>query len=244
MKRIRITQPKNQSLTYQYKDILHDALVNGWIAAGAKPEEVVGSRARPWHFGALGWRRRKENAVHTLIVGTADQHLSKILTNIQPGNIKQVRALTEEAVDFSAANIEDDPAPVIRGQKHLGALMLSPLVVSIPLSSRNGRKWQTCLTDFDASAAVSTRLTRIMGRKVNIQVLPDTLYLRSRPRHDVLVRLKKLANGKEVFVLGMKMPLVLEANEEDLALAWYAGIGEKNRNGFGCIGSVDRGVGR
>ena len=244
MKRVRITQPKNQSLTYRYGDVLHDALVNGWIAAGAKPEEVVGPNARPWHFGALGWRRRQESAVHTLTIGTADQHLSKILTNIRPEDIKQVRALTEEAVDFSAANVENDPAPVIRGQKYLGALMLSPLVVSIPLLSRNGRKWQACLTDFDASAAISTRLTRITGRRVDIRVLPDTLYLRSRSRHDVLVRLKKLANGKEVFVIGMKMPLVLEADEEDLALAWYAGIGEKNRNGFGCIGSVDRGVGR
>ena len=244
MKRIRITQPKNQSLTYLYKDILHDALVNAWILAGAEPEEVVGPNARPWHFGALGWRRRQENAVHTLVVGTYDQHLSNILTNIRPEDIQQARALTGEAVDFSAAKVEDDPAPVIWGQKHLGALMLSPLVVSVPLSSRNGRKWQTCLTDFDASAAISARLTRLTGRKVNIRVLPDTLYLRSRSRHDVLVRLKKLVNGKEVYVIGMKMPLVLEANEEDLALAWYAGIGEKNRNGFGCIGSVDRGVGR
>jgi CRISPR-associated endoribonuclease Cas6 len=244
MQRVRIILPKNQSASYVYLDILHDAIVNAWVAAGAGAEEVVGPTARLWHFGALGWRGKNVNYVHTLVVGTPDKQLAKILSCIRTEEIKHVRAFTGEAVDFSAANIEDDPAPVVSRQRHMGVLMLSPLAVSIPASSRNGRKWHRFLTDFDAGEAISARLSRIAHRKVQINIWPDSLYLRIHPRHDVLVRLKKLANGKEAFVIGMKSPLVIEANEKDLELAWYAGIGEKNRSGFGCIGAVEKGVGR
>lgn len=244
MHRVRISLPKNQAVSYSYLDILHDSLVNAWVAAGVSPKEVIGAAARSWHFGVLGWRGKDRNFAHTLVVGTPDEKLSKVLSDIRPEEIRHARALTEEAVDFSAANIENDPAPVAPGQKHLGVLMLSPLAVSIPKTSRNGRKWHQSFMDFDASEAISTRLSRLARRKVEIRVWPDTLYLRTHPRHDVLVRMKRLANGKEAFVIGMRSPLVLEANEEDLTLAWHTGIGEKNRNGFGCIGAVEKGVGR
>ncbi len=51
-------------------------------------------------------------------------------------------------------------------------------------------------------------------------------------------------SGKTVFVIGMNAPLVLSGSEEDLRFAWYTGIGEKTRNGFGCIGLAEQGVGR
>ena len=42
----------------------------------------------------------------------------------------------------------------------------------------------------------------------------------------------------------MQAPLLLEGSEEDLRFAWYAGLGEKTRNGFGCLGLIEQGVGR
>lgn len=244
MHRVRITLPKNHAASYEFLDILHDALVNAWVSAGAAPEKIVGPAAHLWHFGALGWRSRQCNFVHTLVVGTPDEELARFLGRIRQEEIRQARAVTGEAVDFSAADIHVDPSPVVPGQTHLGVLMLSPLAVSIPIASRNGRKWQKCLTDFDVGQAVSMRLSRLAQRKVQIRIWPDTLYLRSHPQHDVLVRIKKKTNGKEAFLIGMKCPLVMEASEQDLELAWYAGIGEKNRSGFGCIGAVEKGVGR
>lgn len=96
----------------------------------------------------------------------------------------------------------------------------------------------------DLAAAVNARLSRLAGRSVNLQVEPDSLYLRANPRHSVLVSLKRKPNGRHAFVIGMSAPLVLAGSEADLRLAWYAGIGEKTRNGFGCIGLLERGVGR
>jgi CRISPR-associated endoribonuclease Cas6 len=244
MYRIRITLPKHKAVSYRYLDILHDALVNGWIAAGADPFAIIGQQARPWNFGTLGWRRKEDNLVHTLVVGTSDEKLANILTRINPSEIRQVRAATEEFVDFSTAVIQADPAPIAAGQKHLGVLMLSPLVVSVPISLRNGKKWYGNITGFDVTTAVNARLSNLTGRKTNLTIWPDTLYLRIHPQHDVLVRTKKTANAKEAFIIGMKCPLVIEGDAKDLALAWYTGLGEKNRNGFGCIGTVDKGVGR
>jgi CRISPR/Cas system endoribonuclease Cas6 (RAMP superfamily) len=72
----------------------------------------------------------------------------------------------------------------------------------------------------------------------------DPLYLRANPNHTTCITVKKFANGKRCFVLGMQAPLVLAGSEEDLRFAWYAGVGQKNRNGFGCLGLLEQGVGR
>lgn len=244
MHRIRIQTPKQCAEPYHYLDILHDALVNAWVAAGASPESVVGFDAKPWHFGALGWRGRDCNFVHTLVVGSPDPDLAEILKQVRTEEIRHVRALTGEAVDFSKASVEDDPAPIAPGQNQMGALMLSPLAVSAPKAQRNGRKWLTDLSGFPVGEAISARLSRLAGRPVQIRAWPDSLYLRTHPKHHVLVRTRRDKNGRESFVIGMKSPLVLEGSSRDLELAWCAGLGEKNRMGFGCIGTAERGVGR
>ncbi|RKZ38602.1 MAG: CRISPR-associated protein Cas6, partial [Gammaproteobacteria bacterium] len=87
-------------------------------------------------------------------------------------------------------------------------------------------------------------LSRLAGREIKLQVQPDSLYIRINPDHSVLVPMKLMRNGKTVFVIGMNAPLVLSGSEEDLRFAWYTGIGEKTRNGFGCIGLAEQGVGR
>ncbi|WP_006788287.1 CRISPR-associated endoribonuclease Cas6 [Thiorhodospira sibirica] len=60
----------------------------------------------------------------------------------------------------------------------------------------------------------------------------------------LIVPQKGFAHGKISFVIGLAAPLLLEGSVEDLRFAWYAGVGEKNRNGFGCLGLLEAGVGR
>lgn len=239
MYRTRMILPKRESIAYRNLDIIHDALVNGLDKAGA--DRLVGYDARPWHFAALGWHHRNGNRCHTLVVGSPDQTLGEYLKKINPADVVHARAQTSEAVDFARAEITPDPDPVAPEQTAIGVVMLSPLAVS----SRNGkRRWHTRLNEFDLSAAVNHRLSRIAGRTVSLRIEPDRLYLRSCPKYDTLVQTKEMKNGSRAFVIGMRVPLVLQGSEADLRLAWYAGIGEKNRNGFGCIGLAERGVGR
>ncbi|MDM8524305.1 CRISPR-associated endoribonuclease Cas6 [Desulfococcaceae bacterium HSG8] len=241
MYRIRLILPKRQDVGYRNLDILHDALINAWECAGAKADQVMGMNAGLWNFGALGWRRG-ENRVHTLVISTSDPELSQYLKRFNPSDVNYARAVTGEAVEFSNAEICEDPDPVAPGQTAMGVIMLSPLAVS--RKDKSGKRWYNNLDKTDLSAAINTRLSRLTGRKVQLQAHPDRLYIRSNPRYDTLVQIKEMSKGRKVFVIGMRIPLVLQGNENDLRLAWYAGIGEKTRNGFGCVGLAERGVGR
>ena len=92
MYRLHIGLPKGQAASYRYLDLLHNALVNAWIAAGAAADEVVGAAAWPWNFAALGWHRKDRNYVHTLVVSTPDPGLAKRLRVLDPASIRYARA--------------------------------------------------------------------------------------------------------------------------------------------------------
>ncbi len=241
MRRIRISLPKAQE-HYKYLDILHDALVSGLIAAGAKKEQVIHMTALPWNFAALGHHHQKDNMAHTLVVSTPDANLAKILSRLNPKDIRYARANTLEAVNFADAKISIEDDPIMPKQNVLGVLMLSPLLISNKTSAKD-KRWHKHLGQFDLSTAINHRLSRLAGREIKLQVEPDSLYLRCNPDHSMLVP-TKLVRGKSVFVIGMRAPLLLIGNEADLRFAWYAGLGEKTRNGFGCIGLAEQGVGR
>ncbi len=231
-------------MTYRNLDLLHDALVNAWVDAGACGDAITGSKAFPWHFGVLGWHYGDTNRCHTLVVGSPDPTLSNYLKRLKPNSLIHARAQTAEFVDFSKADVLPDPDPVAPGQSALGVVMLSPLAISRQDDGDHCLRWHTDLKDADISNAVSHRLSRLAGRRVELRIEPDRLYLRTHPHHDSLIQIKELKSGRRSFVIGMRAPLIFHGKTEDLRFAWYAGVGEKNRMGFGCIGLVERGVGR
>jgi CRISPR-associated endoribonuclease Cas6 len=240
MNRIRIRLPK--TACYQHLDLLHDALINGFTATGVEAEEIIGSSASPWNFAALGRRYKDASSVHTLVVSTLDPRLAQKLRQMDPVHIRHARAQTAEMIDFSSAEVIQEQDPIPPGEGVMGLLMLSPLAISI--RENNRKRWLKDLSSIDLATVINRRLSRLAGREVRLQAQPDRLYLRANPEHSVLVPLKKMANGKRSFVIGMRAPLVLAGSEVDLRLAWYAGIGEKTRSGFGCLGLLEQGVGR
>lgn len=242
MRRIRICLPRNQMATYRHLDVLHDALIQGWEATGVSADLVMGYRARPWTFAALGYHRQRTGYAHTLVVATPDPLLSEKLATLKTAAICYTRASTTETVDFSAAEIFPDPDPIVPGTHGLGVLMLSPLALSVPGEGR--RRWMQQLNGMDLAAAINPRLSRLADRPVTLHIQADSLYLRANPRHSVLVSVKQTPSGQSSFVIGLSAPLVLMGSEADLRLAWYAGLGEKTRVGFGCIGLLEQGAGR
>jgi CRISPR-associated endoribonuclease Cas6 len=243
VQRIRIQLSSKKSEYYQFLDILHDAIVNAWTAAGAMSEQVTGINALPWNFAALGGQtQQRDKTVHTLIVSTPNTELAKILVNFNSADIQYARASTIEMVNFSEAQITIEDDPILPNQNVLGVLMLSPLLISDKTAHK--KRWHKHLEQCDLTAAINHRLTRIAGRDVQLQIQPDSLYLRRNSDHSVFVPMKQMPNGKTAFVIGMTAPLVLTGNDDDLRLAWYTGIGEKTRNGFGCIGLAEQGIGR
>ena len=242
MNRIRLSLPRGQWAKFQHQDLVHDAIVNALIAAGATPEQVVGAGAEPWTFAALGYHRAHDGRIHGLVISTPSPVLAHALAVLESTAVRYARASTGELIDFSAATVTTETPPGCTDPGVLGVLTLSPIVISDRASKM--KRWLTQLDQVDLAAAVNTRLSKIAGRPVVLSVQPDSLYLRANPRHSVLVSTKRMRNGREAFVIGMQAPLVLAGSREDLLLAWYAGLGEKTRNGFGCLGLAEEGVGR
>ena len=163
MLRIRLQLPRHQTQNYRYYDILHDALINAWIAAGADPKDVLGSSALLWNFAALGKHEGKQGYVHTLVVSTPDARLSSYLAKFTPSSVRYIRASTEEFIDFSAAKIAQEDDPIIRGHKNLGVCLLSPL--AIQKRENKHKQWHQKLGDVDLSAAINHRLSRLRNFK-------------------------------------------------------------------------------
>lgn len=246
MLRIRLQLPKGEPLQqYDHHDLLHDALINGLTAAGADSSELIGPQAKPWTFAPIGWHRGHQGYVHTLVVSTADSGLARALSRLDPAHVVQ-RRWDAASVNFAAASVRMEPDPVLPGQTQLGCLLLSPLVLQDHSHTGKGKRWHRNLNDLSADLGqiINRKLSFMAGREVQLGLFPDSLYLRANPQHSVLVNLKTFRDGSKSFVIGMQAPLLLEGSEEDLRLAWYAGIGEKTRSGFGCLGLVEQGVGR
>lgn len=113
--------------------------------------------------------------------------------------------------------------------------MLTPLAIS-RRDDRTGGRWHADPSEVDLSAAVNRRLSRIAGRLVYLRIVPDEMYITTR-RQSCAARVDvKRMESKSAIVVGMTFPFTLSGSPDDLRLAWYAGIGEKNRLGFGFFG--------
>lgn len=242
MFRIRISLPKTQRpQAYNHQDIIHDALVNAWDKAGLESQFITGEFAKNWNFAPLGYHRKHNGYVHSLIVSTPDPELGLILQHFKAEHITK-RRWDEHFINFSEASIEIEPAPIFPKQQELSCLLLSPLVLKDKEKSLLGKKiWHKNIQHCpDLNKRINQRLSKIANREVHLNIIPDPLYLRANPEHSVLVQLKQ--KQYKSFVIGMQFPLVLQGSEDDLRLAWYAGLGEKARNGFGCLGLAEQGV--
>jgi len=242
MLRIRIQLPTRQTQSYSHYDLIHDALINAWLKTGASAEHVIGHKAALWNFAALGHHQNNRGFVHSLIVSTSDAELALSLSKMQAEHIQKTRQHSQEKISFANAKIslEADPIPPHEGIMSL--LMLSPLAIRNKTHAK--KHWYSNLNDVALSDAINYRLSKLAQRPIDLMAQVDMLYLRANPKHSVYVNLKHYANGQRDFVIGMQAPLILAGCEADLRFAWYTGLGEKTRNGFGCIGLLENGVGR
>lgn len=130
MHRLRLHLPSGRWATYRHLDLVHDALVNALIAAGAQPEQVIGAQALPWTFAPLGFHHHHEGKVHTLVVSTPSSALAPILAALDPGTLRYARTMTGELFDFTAATVDIAAPPMLTAQAVLGVLTLSPIAIT------------------------------------------------------------------------------------------------------------------
>ena len=237
--RIRLTAPRGGAIRFRFLDSVHGAIVRAWCTAGARTDEVVGSTASTWSYGAVGTATGRDVIMTSLVVGAEGHRLTELLSRLQPSSVHK-ESSNGDTLDLSQWSMRSDPLPVIGdsdGIADLPVIMLSPLVIS---SKVERGKWETDLNALGdrLAPAVNARLSRLTDRAVNLTITPDRLYLRANPRHSTLVCTRAVPGRNPAYVLGTRCPMTLRGRVEDLALAWSLGIGEKNRYGFGCIGAA------
>lgn len=239
--RIRFSPPRGEYARFHFLDSLHGALVHGWTACGAKGVQVVGPNAANWSFGAIGTATPRGFLLKSVVVGVEAGSLDQFIRQLRPEMICKA-STNGDVLDLSTWDKSVEELPVAEGpggSATLPTIMLSPLALSVP--GRKGR-WYASLSEVEPSLseAVNSRLSRLTGREVRLDVQADRLYLRANPHHSTLVRTRAVRGARPAFVIGMMCPLVINGSLEDLRSAWTLGIGEKNRYGFGCIGFAGR----
>mgnify|MGYP002714758848 FL=1 len=235
-KRIRFRAPYP---CYEAQDQVHDAFVHAFILLGATPEQVIGADAEDWNFGidCIEGPARHIRRIRSVIVSSASPALARLIVRMQPGHIQR-RPENGRVIDFSAGLPSFEPAPLVPGCEALPVVMISPLVISRQGGDGSAIRQHQSLAGVDLSAALSSSLSRAVKREVQLEVMPDDFYIAARNGDVARSYPVKHIDGKASCVVGFKIPLVLLGSPEDLAAAWYAGLGAKRRMGFGCIGAV------
>jgi CRISPR-associated endoribonuclease Cas6 len=121
----------------------------------------------------------------------------------------------------------------------LAICFASPFLLSQPRANRaSGKGYVEDIRGQDLSLAFSRGLTRRLGRQVDIQVAIDPLSLATDGARPRIVSLRKAANRK-VMVPAFSVQMTLRGTTDDLRAAYYAGLGEKTRYGFGCPATLN-----
>jgi hypothetical protein len=238
MHRVHLDLRPCVGLVFRSNDLIHDALIAGFAASGMPADRLVGAAAEPFCFATHAVPRKGHLHLRGLTISTSSSELGTTLRRLDPCSCTKSRAATGEAISLAGARVLPISSPVIPGVTEIGVVTLSPIVIS----QRGTRRWLDCFDRKTVQSAVNTRLSRLAGRSVCLEIEADPLYLRrtARPLRRVVVKL--LPNGREAYVFGLVLPLRLSGSSDDLDFAWYAGLGEKTRMGFGVIESAERGL--
>lgn len=240
MRRLRIRAPKGRLHRYRNTDLVKDGVSAMLMATGAPEALVVGRDAAHWMCGPVFSNKASDGtrSFSQIVMSTPDERLSAFFPRCKPSDLRKVEPATGEELDMSGSTVLDDPDPVVDGMTaFLDLEFLTPFCVS-RRGDRSGGKWADDAETVDLSAAVNHRLSRLAGRPVRLVLAPDDEYLATRHRHSVRVSVKERRQGQEVqpsVVVGLRFPFILSGSAEDLRFAWYAGLGEKNRLGFGAV---------
>lgn len=184
-----------------------------------------------WGFGVRAWRipgPQRLYQVREIIVGTADPAIAKALAAMTADDLVEPNAVPGAGIDFRAARIVTEspwlPTPAAEFRT------VSPIRV---LAGRH----QTILElgpQFDE--AVNRTMATRFNRRFQLRVQPDSAYVRRRNGKIVArMAIKRQTDGRVTVYPGLVFPFVLAGPPEDLAVAWYSGLGGSTGMGFGCI---------
>lgn len=232
MFRIQIILDKTPQ-TYRYLDSVHDALINGLTATGIPFEKLAGMNSDPWTFACKGFARANgEMTLKSILVSTASPEIAEAMKKLNPAHLVKVSS-NGDVIDMRKSRIFVEQRGPVPGQDEVCVAFASRFALILP---KKGARVKTafCRTPSDTnfSDAIKSSLDRRARRELDIQVGIDrlTLMTEGTPR---FISLRK-AGTKRIMIPAFNMPITLRGKPEDVAFAFYAGMGAKANQGFGC----------
>jgi hypothetical protein len=206
--------------------------VSGLVAAGAASADLVGPAAHPWTFAMAG---RAQPGSPTLIssvtLSTASATLAGVFLRLRVHQVA-VRSSNGDVIDLAGARLEMLP-DLAEGTDEMMVCFASPFALIRPKEGRTKTAFVESLDDVDVDAALRRGLERRFGRTLRLSFHIDRLSLASDVTRR-LVRLRRLPDGRPLFVPAFAVPMTLRGDPADLRAAYLAGLGAKTHAGLGC----------
>lgn len=183
-----------------------------------------------WGFGVHARRVANQRfyRVHEIIVGSSEPSISSVIERITVADLVEPNAVPGAGISLQHAEIFTEtpwvPTPVAQ------FIAVSPLRV---LAGHH----QTILElGQDFERALNRTMQTRFSRRFHLEFRPDSWYVRRRNGNIVArMAIKQGPNGRITVYPGLVLPFVLMGPPEDIAVAWYSGLGGSTGMGFGCI---------
>lgn len=228
---------ESHALPYRYLDSIHAGVITAMKAADLPPDLVIGPNARPWTFATKGFAQKGGKLfLKGITISTCDSNIAEGLRRLNPADIRH-QSSNGDKIDLTGARKIVISDPIINGQEAISICFASPFVLSqARLSDNPAKAYAVSLAGLNLSEAFSSGLTRRLGHPVTLDVHADPLSLAidGKPR---IVSLRAAPN-RRVTIPAFSMLLTLRGTTDDLRAAYFGGLGEKTRYGFGCAATL------
>lgn len=230
---------EGRALPYAYLDSIHAAIVAGLTAEELSSRQLIGRDAAPWTFAAKGFSRPGGRLfLSGLTISTCDEGVGEALRRLKPENVRRLSS-NGDCIDLKGARKIVIQEPFLDGQEELAICFASPFVLTQPLAGRpQGKIYVQTLEGIDFSHVFSKGLSRRLGRRVDIEAHADPLSVATDGAKPRIISLRRSPGGR-VTTPAFAVHMTLRGATEDLRTAYYAGLGEKTRYGFGCPATLN-----
>jgi len=223
-------------------DILKDCIINGLENTGIIPaSDLIGRESRHISFGAEITTKKDLNGNYLeytkrVIIQSIDPLVSDALNLLDVQNL--IKAIPFIGGYFSLQGarkyIIDYPE---QDSDIVKCYQITPMFLSAGRNS-NGNGLKIIPDNEELSRYISHSLSKKVGKEISLSISPDKLYVRGRNDGFSLLKYRQVRispNGKLVARPGLIFPYELIGTPESIKLAWYAGIGGRNKLGFGIM---------
>lgn len=229
----------NKPVSVKYLDSIHASFKECFRQLGFSEQELQGENAMAWNFGTRGFMKSGSMNINRITLSTANPDMAKAFMRISPENVVW-RSSNGDIVDLSDSLFSFLPDPVQPRQTEMTIRFISPFCIKKE-KGNHVNAWARDLSDIDLGEVFSKNLTRRIGKIIDLKVDISKLDMKADGKARTCIRLKKILGpvGKDILIPAFSCKMKLSGNEDALRLAYFSGVGEKTRYGFGCISVIN-----